>query len=59
MFRAAAYDENGRCVASTGPYATRGPAARSRSRIARRGVVVRVETCLPVWAPVPGTEVVR
>ncbi|WP_229398136.1 hypothetical protein [Micromonospora okii] len=59
MYRAAAYSADGVCVASTGPYATRGAASCSRSRITRRGVRVRVEECAPVWVAVPGTEVTR
>lgn len=58
MYRAASY-EDGRLVDATGPYATQGAAAASRSRITRRGVVVRVETCTPVWDAVADTEVTR
>lgn len=58
MYRAASYDREGRCISSTGPYATKGAAMASRSRITRRGVVVvRVEECFPIWAPVDGTEI--
>lgn len=57
MYRAAAYNADGVCVASTGPYATRGAASRSRSRITRRGLRIRVEECIPLWVAVPGTEV--
>ncbi|GAA2843974.1 hypothetical protein Acy02nite_68620 [Actinoplanes cyaneus] len=56
MYRAAAY-QGDRLVDTTGPYATRGAASRSRSRITRCGVVVRVEECFPIWVAVPGTEI--